>query len=121
MAWFRNAVPVAALMTYLSSVVVGGLHHHEHGEASVVHNSSDGRGSQFAAATIQLSTPIVSTHDDGDGCALCTALHQAKTLPHVIDLTNRMAAVDEAVAFPVESPIAWAPLIHQARAPPSMS
>jgi hypothetical protein len=96
------------------------LHHHEHGEASAVHNS-DSRSFHLAAAMIQSSSLTVSTHDDADGCSLCTALHQAKALPHVIDLTKRMAAVDEAVAFPVESPIASIPVIYQARAPPSMS
>jgi hypothetical protein len=118
MAWFRNAVPVAALMAYSTSVFMGGLHHHEHG-ADFVHNSVS-RISKIAA-TIQSSSPTVSTHDDADGCMLCIALHQAKTLPHVIDLSNRMAAVDEAAAFTIESPIASIPFIHQARGPPFMS
>ena len=117
---YRHAVHAAALLAYLSSVIVGGLHHHEHGEASAIHHS-DNSSSPLAAATIQSSAPIVSTHDDTDGCTLCTALHQAKALPIAISPMIGSALTGEAGSLPVESSIASIALIHQARAPPFMS
>src|SRR5438094_8304091 len=116
---YRHAVHAAALLAYLSSVIVGGLHHHEHDEASAIHHSdnssihhSDNSSSPLAAATIQSSAPIVSTHDDTDGCTLCTALHQAKALPIAISPMIGSALTGEAGSLPVESSIASIALIH---------
>jgi hypothetical protein len=103
-------------MVYISSLVVGGLHHHEHSEHSIHH--SDRWSSRLATATIQLSPLNISNHEDADGCTLCTALHQAKALPIVISPTSEIALAGEAGNLPVEFLIASIPFIHQARAPP---
>src|SRR5262249_7356732 len=116
----RNAVPAVALLVYLSSILGGGLHHHDHGEAFA--NEDSGRlAGQLAERTIQSGLPKASTHEDADGCTLCTALHQAKALPIAISPANGIIPVAETSVLPVESPIAPFCTIQQARAPPLMS
>lgn len=115
----RHRIATVALLVYLSSVFGVGLHHHD-GEAFAADDS--GRlPSRLAESTVQSSSPIPSTHEDADGCTLCTALHQAKALTIAISSANGTAAVGEADMLPVESPIASICILQQPRAPPSLS
>jgi hypothetical protein len=116
----RHRIAAVALLVYLSSVFGAGLHHHDHGEAFAI-GDSDCSSSRLAERTIQSSSPTASTHEDADGCTLCTALHQAKALTIAISSANGTAAVGEADMLPVESPIASISTIQQARAPPLLS
>jgi len=116
----RHRIAAVALLVYLSSVFGAGLHHHDHGEAFATEDSGLLR-SRLAESTVQSSSPTASTHEDADGCTLCTALHQAKALTIAISPANGTAAVGEADMLPVESPIASISTIQQARAPPLLS
>jgi hypothetical protein len=116
----RHRIAAVALLVYLSSVLGAGLHHHDHGEAFAI-GDSVGLQPRLAERTIQSSSPTTSTHEDADGCTLCTALHQAKALTIAVSTANGIALVGEADILSVESPIAPIPIFQQARAPPLSS
>jgi len=118
--WHRNQIAAASLLVYLSSVLGGGLHHHDHGEACCAEKSSQ-LGSRPIEPTIQSGSPAVSTHEDADGCTLCTALHQAKALSMAISAAIWFIPVAEAQTLALECPIPSVCLVQQPRAPPPLS
>jgi hypothetical protein len=116
----HNPIATATALVYLCATLGGGLHRHDDGEA-FARCRAGCSASPIVHRTIEPSSPIVSTHEDADGCALCTALHQAKALFTVLSLGDGIAAIGEAPALPIESPIPSIGTIQNARAPPSLS
>jgi hypothetical protein len=99
-----------ALAVYLSALLGGTLHHHS--EASCT-EPAPGTGCK-----LQEGVSKTSCHEDSDSCTICTALHQAKAPPAVLDLTVGVAPVGNAIAHVLQPAIFSIPLVKQARGPP---
>src|SRR5438552_1133008 len=73
MGWLRRfPVSTASLVVYLVACLAGtGLHHHGHGECR-----AKARGD--CTQPLSITSAPASCDDDGDGCAVCSALHLAR-------------------------------------------
>jgi hypothetical protein len=105
----------AVLLVYLSAVISGGLHHHDHSgqaESSFSHR----------AGPVEQAPQLNGggSHEESVDCSVCIALHQAKAPAAVICLAHAFVPVDYAVITPDETLIHPAPHIQQARAPPTL-
>src|SRR6266571_2867009 len=104
----HNRFSWIALAVYFSALLGGTLHHH----------SEDSCTEPVAGCQLQEGPSKASCHEDSDSCAICTALHQAKAPPAVLDLTVGLAPAGDAVIRMAPPSIFSIPFFQQARGPP---
>jgi Protein of unknown function (DUF2946) len=110
----RPGLAAFVLAVYVSAVVGGGLHHHDHYETSAREQS------RLTETTIEASSQVASTHEDEAACTLCNALHQAKALSELVSSAEAFLLVGQATIFLHAMPPAPLALAKQARAPPAL-
>jgi hypothetical protein len=108
----RSHLPATVLMAYLSTVISGGLHHHD----SVAPPGS--AAPSFDTCKCDISSLTNPNHEESDECSVCIALQQAKSSPVLIYLSETFVPVGEAVSIPFMTTCPAFPLVQQARAPP---
>jgi hypothetical protein len=106
-----NGLSSIVLLVYLSSIISGGLHHHDSGHAPTSDQST-------SKATFQITPRLTSDHEESDDCTICMALHQAKALPGLLSLTVAIVPVGQTALISAETPEASVRFFQQARAPP---
>jgi hypothetical protein len=115
----RNMLPIAVLLVYLTSIISGGLHHHDASGDDNAPAANSGPASLEDCQSEVNSQPAPSG-EESDDCSICIASHQAKAPSGGICLAVAYASVGETVRISVESPIVFGPLVQQARAPPAL-
>ena len=113
MGWLRRfPVSAACLVVYLVACMAGtGLHHHGHGTCHAT--AGDQRGQELSRDS---SSP--AEHDDGEGCAVCTALHLAQAPVTVTTFALVCLPAGEAWITPVIKTLPGPVTAAHARAPP---
>src|SRR2546425_6875369 len=106
----RNRFSWIALASYAFGLLGGILHHHN--EASCTELA------QSACCNLQEGPSKASCHENSESCSICTALHQAKAPPAVLDFTAGLAAAGNAVIRIAPPSIFSIPFFQQARGPP---
>ena len=106
----RNRFSWIAVAIYAFGLLGGILHHHS--EASCTEPA------QSADYKLQEGPSHASCHEDSESCSICTALHQAKAPPAVLDLTVGLAPAGDAVIRMAPPSIFSIPFFQQARGPP---
>ena len=103
---------MATLVVYLAGVVGGGLHHHhavyERDAATEVLGKQTEHPGIWAA----------SCDDDEDGCAICAAIHQAKTPPQITATLTHTTLTVDVVAASAAEPLLPFHTTTRARGPP---
>jgi hypothetical protein len=106
----RSATSISALAVYIASLIVGGLHHHGHGE----HSCGE------TPLGVEACSDEATTGCDQDACSLCAALQQAKAPPPPpLAAMCAMPAGTAAIALTSQGIILFEATIC-ARAPPTL-
>src|SRR5713226_8676844 len=106
----RNRFSWIAVAIYAFGLL-GGIQHH-HSEASCTEPAPS------ACCDLQEGPSKASCHEDSESCTICTALHQAKALPAVLDLAVGLAPAVNVVIRIAPPSIFSIPFFQQARGPP---
>jgi hypothetical protein len=99
-------------MVYLAGLLGGALHHHGHRCADTTFD---------ATPLVAIDSPVSSEAigDDDHDCAMCAAIHQAKTPPPALVLVERHGPTSDGVADDYDRAPIFFPTRSSARGPPA--
>jgi hypothetical protein len=113
----RNVLPIAVMLVYLTSIISGGLHHHDAaGDANAP--AANSALASLENCQAQVNSRQAHSGEESDDCSICMASHQAKAPSETISLPVALVPVGNTAITPFDSPFVFVPLLQQARAPP---